>query len=124
MGLFIRDGGRAVAGSDIYQGTLNLLILQTLTMGTLHGYGIGSVIREQSGGLLDPGEGVLYPALRRMEKDGWVRSEWGETSTGRKARFYMLTARGRKVLKREMERWEGHVGAVTDVLRHARGTGG
>lgn len=110
-----------MAGSDIYRGTLNLLILQTLTMGMLHGYGIGSVIREQSGGLLDPGEGVLYPALRRMEKKGWVRSDWGETDTGRRARFYVLTKKGQTALKREMERWEGHVGAVSDVLRHAQG---
>ena len=109
-----------MAGSDIYRGTLSLVILQTLTMGARHGYGIGAVIREQSGGLLDPGEGVLYPALRRMEKKGWVRSEWAETDTGRRARFYELTKKGRTALKRETARWEGHVGAVNGVLRHAR----
>lgn len=110
-----------MAGSDIYRGTLNLLVLQTLAVGALHGYGIGALIREQSEGLLDPGEGVLYPALRRMEKTGLIRSEWGETSTGRRARFYTLTDRGRKALAKETERWEGHVGAVAAVLRHARG---
>jgi PadR family transcriptional regulator PadR len=114
------EEGATVAGSDIYRGTLNLLILQTLTMGPLHGYGISAVIREQSDGILDPGEGVLYPALRRMEKRGLVGSEWGETSTGRRARFYTLTDRGRKALAAEIERWEGHVGAVAAVLRHAR----
>ena len=69
-----------MAGSDIYRGTLTLLILQTLTMGARHGYGIGALIREQSGGLLDPGEGVLYPALRRMEKKGLVVVQDQETS--------------------------------------------
>ena len=114
-------GETIVAGSDIYRGTLNLLLLQTLTMGTLHGYAIGAMIREQSDGLLDPGEGVLYPALRRMEKKRWVSSKWGKTSTGRKARFYTITDRGRNVLKKEMGRWEGHIGAVSAVLRHAGG---
>jgi len=108
-----------VAGSDLYRGTLDLLVLQTLTTGTLHGYAIGAVIREQSKGSLDPGEGVLYPALRRMEKMRWIRSEWGQTNTGRKARFYSLTAEGRKTLKTEMERWKRHVGAVAAVFRYA-----
>ncbi len=110
-----------MAGSDIYRGTLDLLILQTLAMGTLHGYGIGGVIRKQSSGLLDPGEGVLYPALRRMERTGWVTSEWGRTDTGRRARFYSLTRKGHGALELELERWKGHVGAVSAVLRHAQG---
>jgi transcriptional regulator len=111
-----------MAGSDIYRGTLSLLVLQTLTLGTLHGYGIGTVLREQSSGLLDPGEGVLYPALRRYEKMGWIKSEWGLTDTGRKARFYTITNKGRGALKKELARWESHVGAVTAVLRHAQGS--
>jgi PadR family transcriptional regulator PadR len=110
-----------VAGSDIYQGTLNLLVLQTLTTGPLHGYGIGSILREESAGLLDPGAGVLYPALRRMERKGWIRSHWGKTETGRKARFYSLTEKGQAALEKETERWEGHVGAVAAVLRYSRG---
>ena len=110
-----------MAGSDIYRGTLNLLILQALSMGTLHGYGIGVAIREGSDGVLDPGDGVLYPALRRMEKMGWLRSQWGTTSTGRKARFYSLTDKGRKSLDKEAERWKGHVGAVSAVLQRSGG---
>ena len=110
-----------MAGSDIYRGTLDLMVLQTLAMGTLHGYGIAAIIRDQSRGLLDPGAGVLYPALRRLERIGWIRSEWGKTDTGRKARFYTLTDRGQRALEKETQRWEGHVEAVSAVLRHARG---
>ena len=110
-----------MAGSDMYQGTLNLLVLQTLKGGTLHGYGIGAVIREESAGLLDPGTGVLYPALRRLERKGWIRSQWGMTESGRRARFYSLTEKGESALKKESERWEGHVGAVSAVLGYSRG---
>lgn len=97
------------------------MILQTLTNGPLHGYAIGALIREASEGELDPGEGVLYPALRRMESKGWVRSVWGETSTGRQARYYSLTPQGKQALDKETARWRGHVGAVLAVLRHAGG---
>jgi transcriptional regulator len=97
------------------------MVLQTLAMGTIHGYGIAAIIREQSQGLLDPGAGVLYPALRRLERMGWIRSEWSRTDTGRKARFYVLSEKGEKALKKETARWEGHVEAVSAVLRHARG---
>lgn len=106
-----------MAGSDLDRGTWSLLILRTLERESLHGYGIGAQIRDRTGGRLDPDEGVLYPALRRMEKEGWIRGEWGITSTGRKARFYSLTGKGREALQEKAASWEEHAHAVFSVLR-------
>ena len=83
-----------MAGSNIYTGTLDLLILQTLKWGPKHGYAIGRWISERTEGAYDLEEGVLYPALHRLNKKGWVKGQWGETDTGRRARFYSLTKRG------------------------------
>ena len=106
-----------MAGSNLFRGTLDLLILQTLKWDPLHGYGIGRWVKEESGGALELEEGVLYPALRRIENRGWIKGEWGENDTGRKARFYSLTKEGWVALEKETARWEEHAGAVFSILR-------
>ena len=110
-----------MAGSNLYTGTLDLLILQTLKWGPKHGYAIGRWIGERTEGVLDLEEGVLYPALHRLNKKGFIKGHWGETETRRRARFYSLTKRGWKALQRETARWEEHAGAVAAVLTHAEG---
>jgi transcriptional regulator len=110
-----------MAGSNIYTGTLELLILQTLKWGPKHGYAIGRWIGEKTEGAYQLEEGVLYPALHRMAEKGWVKGEWGETDTGRRARFYTLTKKGWKALQKETARWEEHIGAVGALLRVKEG---
>jgi len=105
-----------MGGSDIWVGTLDLLILKALTRGELHGYGIGQWIRASTSDVLKVQEGVLYPALYRLERKGLVAEEWGVTETNREAKFYRLTAAGRKHLKSEMARWREHAGAVNAAL--------
>jgi PadR family transcriptional regulator len=105
-----------MAGSDLYVGTLDLLILQALTEGPLHGYAIGRWIRESTAEVLQVQEGVLYPALHRMERKGLLSEEWGITDTNREAKFYRLTAGGRRQLKQEKERWARHTSAVNAAL--------
>lgn len=105
-----------MTGSNIFTGTLDLLILQTLSDGPLHGYAIGRSIREESEGGLAVEEGALYPALHRLEGRGWLSSDWGETDTGRRAKFYRLTEAGREALEEERERWRAHSRAVSAVL--------
>ena len=105
-----------MAGSNLFTGTLDLLILHTLAPGPLHGYAIGQQLKSRSGGRLDLDEGVLYPALYRLNRKGLVKGEWGETETGRRARFYALKPKGRKTLEREKARWEDHIEAVQAVL--------
>jgi transcriptional regulator len=106
--------------NDILQGTLGLLILKTLaSRGRLHGYAITSHIQQVSAEMLRVEEGSLYPALHRMEQDGWVRAEWGTTEKNRQARFYTLTALGRKQLTQEEESWARLTEGVRRVLRYA-----
>jgi transcriptional regulator len=105
-----------MAGSDLYVGTLELLILKALAKGTLHGYAIGRWIRESTEEVLHVQEGVLYPALHRMSKRGLIDEEWGVTDTNREAKFYRLTATGRKKLRAEVERWERHARAMALAL--------
>lgn len=106
--------------NDILQGTLGLLVLKALeSQGPMHGYGLTAHIHEQSLDLLRIEEGSLYPALHRMEQDGWVRSEWGLTEKGRKARFYALTASGQEQLLRERESWSRLTKGVALILREA-----
>src|SRR5262244_183718 len=105
--------------NDILQGTLVLLILRTLASGKrMHGYAITTHIQTVSGDLLRVEEGSLYPALHRMEQDGWVRAEWGVTAKNREARFYSLTAAGRKQLALEQESWARLTEGVRRVLRY------
>src|SRR4029453_7627883 len=108
------------SGNDILQGTLTLLVLTTLaSQGRMHGYAITNHVQRVSNDLLRVEEGSLYPALDRMEQDGWIRAEWATTDTGREARFYSLTAKGRKELAREQESWERLAEGVRRVLRYA-----
>jgi PadR family transcriptional regulator PadR len=106
--------------NDILQGTLDLLVLKTLAArGALHGYAITSRIQQTSADLLRVEEGSLYPALHRMEQAGWVRAAWGVTEKKRAARFYTLTAKGRKQLAAEEESWARLTDGVRRVLRYA-----
>jgi PadR family transcriptional regulator len=106
--------------NDILQGTLALLVLRTLAVeGRAHGYAITSHIGRVSDDLLRVEEGSLYPALHRMEQDGWVKAEWGTTEKNREARFYSLTALGRKQLALEQENWNRLTDGVRRVLRYA-----
>jgi PadR family transcriptional regulator PadR len=108
-----------VAKNDL-QGTLDLLVLKTLAqMGELHGYGIVVHIQRASEDLLRVEEGSLYPALHRMEQSGWIASEWGMTETKRKAKFYKLTAAGRKQLDAAEQDFEQLVKGVRAILRYA-----
>lgn len=106
--------------NDILQGTLDLLVLQTLaSRGPLHGYAITRAIHRASAELLRVEEGSLYPALRRMEQQGWLEGSWGVTEKNREARFYEITAAGRKQLARERETWAQLTKGVQRVLRYA-----
>ena len=107
-------------GNDRLQGTLDLLILKTLAaLGTMHGYGISLHIERVSNDALRLEEGSLYPALHRMTQSGWLRSEWGASENNRRARFYSITAAGKKQLASEEENWAQLTEAVSRVLRFA-----
>ena len=106
--------------NDILQGTLALIVLRTLdTQGPMHGYAITAHIQRVSADLLRVEEGSLYPALHRMAQDGWLRAEWGVTDTKRDAKFYSITAAGRKQLQLEQESWSRLRQGVTRVLRYS-----
>lgn len=102
--------------ADLLQGTLDLLVLRTLALGALHGWGISKRIRERSRDVLQVNQGSLYPALYRLEDRGQVQSEWGESPEGRRVKVYSLTAEGRKHLKEERQSWAVFVEAVGHVL--------
>ena len=104
---------------DLLPGTLDLLILRTLVAGPLHGYGIADRLKAVSEDVLQVGESSLYPALQRLLLNGWVRGEWGVSDNNRRARFYTLTAAGRKRLSAERAEFERLVGAITRVLEMA-----
>src|SRR5215218_2987111 len=106
--------------NDVLQGTLVMLVLRTLSaQGTMHGYAITAHIQRVSDDLLRVEEGSLYPALHRMEQDGWLRSEWGTTEKNRQARFYSLTAEGERQLAIEQESWARLTTGVSRVLGYA-----
>jgi PadR family transcriptional regulator PadR len=105
-----------MAGSDLFTGTLDLLILKALTWGPSHGYAIGRWIRETTGDVLVVQEGALYPALHRLERKGLLSEDWRESETGRQAKYYSLTPRGRAYLRAERKRWEQFSGAVARAL--------
>jgi PadR family transcriptional regulator PadR len=102
---------------ELLQGTLDLLILQTLQWGAQHGYGISNAIRANSGELLQVETGSLYPALHRLEKQGYLKSEWNITEANQRAKFYQLTVAGKKQLLAERDRWAQMVGAIAGVLK-------
>jgi len=105
--------------NDLLQGTLALLVLKTLARGPLHGYGITLRIQMVSKDILRVEEGSLYPALHRMEQDGWVSAEWATSENNRRARYYRLTSKGRKQLAEEEKNWAQLTQAVAHVLQCA-----
>ncbi len=107
--------------SDLLQGTLELLILKTLSLEPLHGWGISLRIRQMSRDVFQVNQGSLYPALQRMLAKGWIRSEWRTTENNRRARYYLPTPTGKRELTRERSQWERSVAAVNWVLDSAGG---
>jgi PadR family transcriptional regulator PadR len=110
----------AAEKSDLLQGTLDMLILKVVALGPIHGYGVSQRIRQISKEVLQVQQGSLYPALHRLEKRGWIEAEWGESEHGRQARFYKLSARGRKQLTAEEVNWRRLSEAVGLILETAR----
>jgi PadR family transcriptional regulator PadR len=108
-----------VAELELLQGTLDMLVLKTVSWGQIHGYQIARMIRERSDGALLVEEGALYPSLHRLEKKGWIESEWGMSENNRKAKYYALTPVGRARLRAVVATWERYTAAVAGVLRPA-----
>lgn len=107
------------AKSDLLQGTLDLLILKTLALETMHGWGISQRIQQISEGVLTVNQGSLYPALYRLEQQGWIISEWGSSENNRQAKYYKLTREGRRQLTEETENWERLSTAINQILQTA-----
>jgi len=105
--------------TDLVQGTLDLLILKTLSLGAQHGWAIAKRIQQVSGEVLQVQQGSLYPALHRLEQQGWITAEWAESETGRQAKFYTLTREGRRQLERELATWDRLSAAINLVVRPA-----
>jgi len=105
---------------DLLQGTLDMLILKAVSLGPLHGYGVLLRIQQISGGQLEIQQGSLYPALYRLEHQGWIASEWGESENNRKAKFYTLTGAGRKQLRAESEKWNRMAELIGGILEMKR----
>jgi len=105
-----------MAGSDLFTGTLDLLILKAVSWGPRHGYAIGRWIRETTSDEIVVQEGALYPALHRLERRGWLAEEWGITDTGREAKYYSLTPPGRAQLRAESKRWSRFSSAIGRAL--------
>ncbi len=105
--------------SDLLQGTLDMLILKIVALGPVHGYGISQRIRQISNDVLQVQQGSLYPALHRLERRGWLEATWGESENARQAKFYKLSAKGRKQLMKEESNWERLAAAVTLIMQTA-----
>jgi len=103
--------------TDALRGSLDLLVLKTLSLAPMHGWGISQRVQQISQGVLEVNQGSLYPALQRLEKDGLITSEWGTTDNNRKARYYRLTASGRRALGAELESWRRFADGLEAVLR-------
>lgn len=104
---------------DLIQGTLDMLILKAVSLGPLHGYGVLLRIQQISGEQLEIQQGSLYPALYRLEHQGWIASEWGESENNRRAKFYRLTAAGKRQLQSETDRWNRMADVIANILRTA-----
>jgi PadR family transcriptional regulator, regulatory protein PadR len=105
--------------TDLVQGTLDLLILKTIALEPMHGWAIAQRIRQISNEVLQVQQGLLYPALHRLEQQGWIQAEWGESDNNRRAKYYALTKAGRKQLDQELANWERLSSAITLVVRTA-----
>jgi transcriptional regulator len=103
--------------TDALRGSLDLLVLKTLSLAPMHGWGISQRVQQISDGVLEVNQGSLYPALQRLEKDGLITSEWGTTDNNRRARYYRITASGRKALGNELESWRRFAAGHEAVLR-------
>ena len=103
--------------SDLVQGTLDLLLLKVVALGPLHGWAIAQRLKQVSGDVLQVSEGSLYPALHKLELEGWLIATWQASDTGRRARFYRLSRAGRRALDRELADWERLSGAIARVVR-------
>lgn len=103
--------------TEFLKGTLDMLILKVVALGPIHGYAISQRIQQTSRDLFQVQQGSLYPALHRLEDRGWLRAEWRQTETGREAKFYSLTQKGRKQLQAEVRNWEQVIAAVALILR-------
>ena len=103
--------------TDLLQGTLDLLILKTLALEPLHGWAIANLIHHLSNHVLQVQQGSLYPALHRLEQQGWIQAEWGETDNNRRAKYYSLTRDGRKQLEREASSWERLSAAISTIVK-------
>jgi transcriptional regulator len=113
----VADGAQSDdARSELLQGTLDLVVLRTLALGPMHGYGIAQRIQQLSRDVLRVNQGSLYPALLRLEQQGWITSEWGTSDNNRRARFYSLTRAGRRQLTAETERWARFAEAIGRLL--------
>jgi transcriptional regulator len=116
-----KETGLTEKKSDVLQGTLDLMVLKTLhAMGPLHGFGIARRIEQLSEDVLQLNEGTVYTSLLRLQQQGWINSKWGASENNRKARFYSITAKGRKQLELETENWERISGVIGRVLRLER----
>ncbi len=105
--------------TDLVQGTLDLLILKTVALESMHGWAIAQRIRRVSNNVLQVNQGALYPALHRLEQQGWIRAEWGESENNRRAKFYSLTKAGRKYLQSEEANWQRLSAAIGLILKTA-----
>ena len=103
--------------TDALRGSIDLLVLKTLSLAPMHGWGISQRIQQISDGALEVNQGSLYPALQRLEKQGWITSEWGTTDHNRRARYYRLTTAGQRALGEEMESWRRFAAGLEAVLR-------
>lgn len=105
--------------TDLVQGTLDLLILKVIDLEPMHGWAIARRISQMSGDVLQVGQGSLYPALHKLEQQGWITSEWRDTENNRRAKFYTLTREGRRALKQEAHQWERLSAAISLIVNHA-----
>ena len=110
-----------MSGSDLFTGTLDIMILRAVQEEAQHGYGIGQMLREVSRGVVDVAEGVMYPALHRLEKRGLLKAAWGESKTGRRAKYYSLTPSGERHLATQYAGWASFTAAVSAVLHMGPG---
>ncbi len=105
--------------SDLVQGTLDLLVLKILALGPLHGWAIGLRLKQISGDVLQVSDGSLYPALHKLEQEGWIKAEWRPSENNRRAKYYSLTRRGRRALEREADNWRRLSAAISQVVELA-----
>ena len=105
--------------TDLIQGTLDLLILKIIALEPLHGWAIAQRIRQISNDVLQVGQGSLYPALHKLEQQGWIEADWRDTENNRRAKYYTLTPEGRRALKQETAQWERLSAAISLIVRHA-----